>query len=244
MKKLFLGLAVFVFAASFFAARWLDMRKSAPEEIEEAALAAAPYPLKLRSFTLVIVGRNNGASVEKTLHSVFSQVYDNYRLVYIEDCSDEGSFEVARDAIYASEYLTQVTLVHNEEKLGLLANIYRAVKACPDDEIVVILDGEDFLAHEWVLQRLNAYYEDPNIWITLAQGIDYPSYQLAPMCEIKEGRQLQRLQFHLKSFYAALFKKVRDTDFVYGGTFLPVSAELAYMAPMLEMGKDHYQFIS
>lgn len=240
MRKLalFFVLAFFVFAGSFMAARYVEMKKEPP-----APEVFATLPLKFRPFTIVIVGRNNGATVEKTLSSVFSQAYENFRLVYIDDFSDDGSYEVARDAIYASEYLTQVTLVRNEERLGTLANVYRAVLSLPDEEIVVVLDGVDWLAHEWVLQKLNAYYDDPSLWISLAQGIDYPTYQLSPACELKAGRQLQKVESHLRSFYAGLFKKVRESDFVYSGTFLPAAAELAYMAPMLEMAKDHFQFI-
>ncbi|MBX7067317.1 MAG: glycosyltransferase family 2 protein [Parachlamydiales bacterium] len=243
MRKLllFLGLAFFVFAGSFMAARFIEMKKEEP--VASALNAGAYYPLKFRPFTIVVVGRNNGATVEKTLSSVFSQAYENFRLVYIDDFSDDGSFDVARDAIYASEYLTQVNLVQNVERLGVLANIYRAVQACPDDEIIVILDGDDWFAHEWVLQKLNAYYDDPSLWVSLAQGIDYPSYELAPAWDFKEGRHLQKVESHLKSFYAGLFKKVRESDFVYSGTFLPAAAELAYMTPMLEMGRDHFQFI-
>ena len=47
----------------------------------------------------------------------------------------------------------------------------------------------------------------------------------------------------MKSFYAALFKKIREQDLVYQGQFFPASAELAYMVPLLEMAKDHLQFI-
>lgn len=240
MRKflLFFVMAFFVFSGSFMAARYVEMKK----EIQEPETFPT-LPLKFRPFTIVIVGHNNGATVEKTLSSVFSQAYENFRLVYIDDFSDDGSYDVARDAIYASEYLTQVTLVRNEDRLGTLANVYRAVQALPDEEIVVVLDGEDWLAHEWVLQKLNAYYDDPSLWISLAQGIDYPTYQLAPACEFNGGRQLQKVESHLRSFYAGLFKKVRESDFVYSGTFLPAAAELAYMMPMLEMAKDHFQFI-
>lgn len=256
MKKfvLFIILALFVFMGSFIASRSLNLKSRKAEQTVFSQFSPASYALKYRAFTIVIVGCNNGATVEKTLSSVFFQTYENFRLVYIDDASDDGSFDVARDAIYGSEYLTRVTLVHNEERLGSLANIYRAVQACPDDEIIVILDGEDWLAHEWVLQRLNAYYDDPNLWISLAQGIHYPSYRLASFQELEareeiiiralgEGRGLQRMGSHLKSFYAGLFKKVKESDFIYSGSFLPTCAELAYMTPMLEMGTDHFHFI-
>lgn len=256
MKKLvlFLFLIAFVFAGSFLSARWVRLQKNAVASIEKGFLdngfKANPYPLKNHPFVIVIIGANNGASLQKTLDSVFSQNYEHFRVVYIDDASDDGSFELARDLIYDSKFLADVTLAHNEEKLGVLANLFRAVQSCKDEEIVVVLHGEDWLAHEWVLQRLNAYYADPDLWLTYGQYRDFPNFQ-AGSCrpfrlqDWKEHgfRGHSFITSHLKTFYAGLFKKIREGDFIYQGKFLPAHAEMAYMVPMLEMAKEHFQFI-
>ncbi len=248
MKQLvlFLFFALAVFAGSFTAARFYEKKISPAEKnISAESFAPVAFALKNRPFTIIIVGFNNGATIEKTLSSVFSQNYENYRLIYIDDASDDGSFDLARDLIYESDHLTQVTLVHNESRLGNLANMVRAVQTCIDEEVVVVLPGEDWLAHEWVLQRLNAYYADPNLWVATGQSIDFPTYQLGASQDLKNGKLRTEIPIgsHLKSFYAGLFKKIRESDFIYSGNFLPASAELAYMTPMLEMGKDHFHFI-
>lgn len=248
MKRLtiFLLLALVVFAGSFGAARILHVKRDRGERLPEVnRFEPASFALVNRPFTLVIVGFNNGASVEKTLASVFSQNYENYRVIYIDDASDNGSFDLARDFVYGSDRLSQVTLVHNEERLGIMANIFRAVQTCQHEEIVVILQGEDWLAHEWVLQRLNAYYADPDLWIAAGQSIDFPTYQLSPFYDLKDRkfRMQPSIGSHLKTFYAGLFQKIRESDFIYAGKFLPACSELAYMIPMLEMGKDHFHFI-
>ena len=230
---LFVFLLAAVFLGSMTAARHLAVEHEAVGE--PLPFAPANFSLVHRPFTVVIVGFNNGGAVPKTIASVLNQTYDNFRVVYIDDASNDGSFDVARDAIYESDHLAHVTLVRNEERLGVLANIYRAVIALPDNEIVVILDGEDLLAHEWVLERLNAYYDDPNLWISLAQGVDYPSFE--------RSEPVNGLGVHLKSFYAALFKKIRGGDLARSGTFLKTGAESMYMTPMLEMAKHHFAFI-
>jgi glycosyltransferase involved in cell wall biosynthesis len=241
---LFLGV---VFAGSFVAGRWFDRRTFfRPEAAPKEENRPTNFTLANLPFTVVIVGYNNGASLAKTLSSVFAQNYENYRLVYIDDASDDGSFDLARDLIYDSERMGQVTLVHNEERLGVLANLFRAVQTLDDREIVVVLQGEDWLSHEWVLQRLNAYYADPDLWLAYGQSRDFPTYQLGTC------RKLQELAFRnqpftpsrLNTFYAGLFKKVRESDFISAGKFLPACSEMAYMIPMLELAKDHFQFIS
>lgn len=214
---LFLFVAFVLFAASFAAARTYEERKNASQELAKTFSPAA-YPLKNHPFTFVLVGYNNGATVEKTLSSIFSQNYENYRLIYIDDASDNGSFELAKECIYASDFLDKTILVHNEERLGRLANIVRAVQVCSDEEIIVLLSGEDWLAHEWVLQRLNAYYADPHLWMSFAQSIDFPTYSTVGP--------------HLKSFYVALFKKIKEAD---------LSSSI--ITPMIEMAKDHFASI-
>lgn len=242
MKKsaFYFFLILCAFIGAYLGAPYIELKRQ--EAQEDCSFSPASFVLKERPFTVVIVGRNNGGVVEKTLSSVLFQSYENFRLIYIDDFSDDGSFEVARDVVYASECLARVSLIRNEERLGNLANLYRAVLSCPDDEMIVILESDQSFAHEWVLQRLNAYYEDPNLWVALAQGINYPSFDLAPS-DLKEGRELQGLSSHLKTFSAALFKKIRESDLVYSGSFLPAATELAYMTPMLEMGKEHFHFI-
>lgn len=248
MKKflLFLFLFGFVFAASFFLARYLDL--SQPIEKKESppqSSQPSSFVLKNHPFVIVIVGYNNGASAAKTLSSVFFQKYENYRVIYIDDASSDGSYDFCRDIIYDSSELGRFTIVRNEARLGTLANICRAVQTCADEEIVVLMQGEDRLAHEWVLERLNAYYADPDLWLTYGQYCDYPTYQMG-ICHGYKERLFRHQPFfasHLKTFYAALFKKVREADFIYQGKFLPACADMAIMVPMLEMAKDHFRFI-
>src|SRR5579872_2806703 len=129
MKRLaiFLFLALAAFAGSFAAARVYDLKgRVKSEPLASKPFEPASFALTNRPFTVVIVGVNNGASIEKTISSVFSQNYENYRVIYIDDASDDGSYDLARDLIYASDKLAQVTLVHNDERLGILANVSRA----------------------------------------------------------------------------------------------------------------------
>jgi glycosyltransferase involved in cell wall biosynthesis len=197
------------------------------------------YPVANRSFVVVIIGHNNGAFVEKTLESVFSQNYLDFRIFYIDDASDDGSFEMIRDFVYESGQLMRVTMVQNEEQLGTIANLSRVAETCLDSEILVVVGGEDWLAHEWVLSRLNQYYANPDLWITFGQYREYPEYSLGfckPLSEELPVRQQPFSMSHLKTFYAGLFRLIEPSD-------LSLQTDLAYMVPMLEMAKGHSTFI-
>lgn len=239
----------FVFARSFPGlSSYLEKSELVPQEKTAVSrFTPSPYPIQRRSFAIVVIARNNGAFIEKTLKSIFSQTYEKMRLIYIDDASDDGSFELARDLIYDNGVAAETNLVKNEERLGTAANLFRAVQSCLNDEIVVVLNGEDRLAHEWVLERLNQYYADSDLWLTFGQYMEYPSFQVGQCFHFLESsrgfREIPSGPFHLKSFYAGLFKKLREEDLIYQGKFMPASGELAYMIPLLEMAKDHFQFI-
>ncbi|OGN56244.1 MAG: hypothetical protein A3D96_02190 [Chlamydiae bacterium RIFCSPHIGHO2_12_FULL_44_59] len=232
MKKLLFVLAL-CFLAGFFALRYREFKR---EETIALPLAFLPssFTLVNRPFAIVIVGVNNGATLEKTLASIFSQNYENFRLIYVDDASDDGSAEFAKDLINQSDRTIPVTFVQNEERLGNLANIFRSVTVSEDEEIIVVLRGEDWLAHEWVLQRLNAYFADPDLWVVCGGAMDFPTFQKSTDFSYREN---------LNVFYAKLFKHVRKEDFLDAGQFLPVCTEFAYMIPMLEMAQGHFHRI-
>lgn len=206
------------------------------------------FPLERRSFAVFIYGYNNGAFVEKTLRSVFSQAYDAYRVIYVDDASSDGSFEAASDAIYLSGQMLRVTAVRNEERLGQLANLVRAAESCRKDEIIVVLNGEDWLAHEWVLSTLNQYYADSDLWLTYGQYCEYPTYKRGSARKVRKNEwdKLREAPFvagHLKTFYAGLFQKVSVEHLTQHGSFFPAAFDLAVMLPMLEMAQEHFQFL-
>lgn len=250
MRKVFLWLLCFgvLVGGSFALGRaWSEKRLAGSAEVDNGFLPA-PFPLERRSFVVFIYGYNNGAFVEKTLRSVFSQAYDAYRVIYVDDASTDGSFEAASDAIYLGGQMLRVTAVQNEARLGQLANLVRAVETCRDDEIVVVLNGEDWLAHEWVLSTLNRYYADPDLWMTYGQYCEFPSYKRGVARRYLRGeweklREAPLAAGHLKTFYAGLFRKVSMDHLMQHGAFFPVAFDLAVMLPMLEMAGEHFQFV-
>jgi len=250
LKKvvLFFVLASFIFVASFVAgkrAKEKKVERSIDSEQVAAHFSPAPFVLKNHPFVVVVYGVNNGAYIGKTLNSIFSQNYDNFRLIYIDDASDDGSFDLVQDLIFDSPCFSQATLVKNENRMGFLGNLYRASQACEDNEIIIVLQQGDSLSHEWVLQRLNSYYANPDLWLTYGQYADFPTFELGA-CSDYKGLNFRESPFvasHLQTFYAGLFKKIRREDFMTHGSFFSYKEDLAFMIPMLEMAQEHYLFI-
>ncbi len=211
------------------------------------------YPItEKKSFVIIIPSYNNSDYVEKNLRSVFSQKYDNFRVIYIDDNSRDDTFKKASELLRELDVNQKTSLIHNTENSGSLSNIYNAAHSCEDHEIVVLLDGDDFLAHDNVLNTLNEAYADPSVWLTYGNYLDYPSFKQEPhICKKLSSKVIKKSLFrqspwvtsHLRTFYASLFKQIQLKDLLYRGKFYSMSGDLAFMFPLLELGKNHIRFI-
>lgn len=205
-----------------------------------------------KPFVIIIPSYNNSAYCEKNLRSVLGQDYENYRVIYIDDCSQDDTFYKAQDLIEKSGRSARFTLIRNEKNLGALANFYGAIHKCKDQEIIVALDGDDFFAHDGVLTKLNRVYTKEDVWMTYGNYLDYPTYkQSVVKCKAIPKRVIRKNSFrrnpwvssHLRTFYAALFKQIKLEDLLDQGDFFPMAGDLAMIYPLLEMAGNHSRFI-
>ncbi len=205
-----------------------------------------------KPFVIVIASYNNSAYCKKNIASVLDQNYTNYRVIYIDDCSPDDTYAKVSALIAESPFASRFSVTRNESNQGALANLYRAIHSCKDEEIVVVLDGDDYLAHENVLNVLNKNYADSDVWMTYGNYLDYPTFQLKnKICMEVPPKVVGNNSFrsaewsasHLRTFYASLFKKIRLSDLLYEGKFFSMAADLACGYPLLEMAGVHSRFI-
>jgi glycosyltransferase involved in cell wall biosynthesis len=203
-----------------------------------------------RRFVIVIPSYNNERWVERNIVSAITQNYPRFRVIFIDDCSKDNTFVLAEAT--AKRYPNaDITLVRNPTRIGALANLYNAIHSCADDEIVLTLDGDDWLYNENVLTYLNNTYRSGNVWLTYGQYTNHPDggngiSQSIPQHIIDRNgyRQFTWCASHLRTFYAWLFKKIARHDLLMtDGTFFPMTWDFAIMFPMLEMAGSHSQFI-
>ncbi len=211
----------------------------------------AKYPVtEKKPFVIVIASYNNETYCEKNLLSVFDQTYKNYRVIYIDDCSTDKTFEKVEKFVKDRGLEDKVTLIHNTERRLKLANLYKAYISCRNDEIIVCLDGDDWLAHENVLKEVNHYYQNPDVWLTYSMAINHPKYEKKDGSCITDkdliNNNIRDIPFcisMLRTFYASLFKMIKLKDLLYKGKFLPSADDFAFMIPMIEMAPTHTLFI-
>ncbi len=203
-----------------------------------------------RPLVIVIPSYNNAKYYQKNLDSVFKQKYENYRVIYIDDCSPDGTYDLVKQYITEHVQEDRMLLFKNKERRGALTNHYKAVHLCADHEIVIQLDGDDWFAHEHVLARINKAYDNPNVWLTYGQHRVYPTGERGKCRHMPEAvikrqayREYDWITSALRTFYAGLFKRIKLQDLLYEGDFFATSCDLAFMYPMLEMAAGRIKFI-
>jgi glycosyltransferase involved in cell wall biosynthesis len=209
-------------------------------------------------FTIVVPVYNAEKWIGQCLDSIITQNYWNFDLIVIDDHSTDDTWEVImRHGINA---------IHNTERIGsALANIIKGIKLISQNEqdIVVTVDGDDYLADDNVLSYLNGVYQD-DIWFTYGQykpiSGKYKDF-CCPLGYIKGIPDFGReecfvtaknyrksnvwVTSHLRTFKKWLWDKIDDADLRdENGEYFKIAGDLAYMYPLIEMaGESHIRFI-
>lgn len=167
-------------------------------------------------------------------------------MVYINDCSNDATDQLVRDYIKNYKLEDRISYQCNNKRVGHLHNQYHAITACADNEIIIILDGDDWLAHDEVLSYLHAIYKDPEVWLTYGQFKEFRTNRIGYCRRLISdelgGKRLPWVFGHLRSFYAQLFKLIKKEDLLYNGCFFPAAADVATMLPMVQMAGAHARF--
>ena len=214
------------------------------------AIFSTPTLTQDKSFAIVVASYNNKNWYQKNLDSIFSQNYPNYRLIYVDDASEDGTATLVREYVIKKGQEDRTTIISNDTRLFAMANFYKAIWLCSPEEIVVELDGDDWFANENVLAYLNEVYADPEVWVTYGQFQFYPcgspgwSSQLPfHVIENNAYREHNWITTHLRTYYACLFHQIEKQDFYLDGTFVETAGDLARLFPILEMAGWHSRFI-
>ncbi len=204
-----------------------------------------------KPMVVVVPSYNNAQWYRRNLDSICFQNYQNYRVIYIDDCSPDGTGALVQSYIDEHDLYDKVTLICNGHNCGAMANHYRAAWMCADDEIVVHVDGDDWLAHNNVLARVNAEYQNSDVWLTYGQFERFPDGQkgycrpLQPaVIQWNAYRECDWITSHLRTFYAGLFKQIKLKSFMYEGDYFPVTCDMAMFFPLLELAGSHARCIS
>lgn len=208
-------------------------------------------------FVIIIPSFNNEKWYKRNLDSVFSQKYDNYRVIYIDDQSEDNTYELVKTYI-SKNNIDNIQLFQQKKRGRQCLAKYVASHTCNDDEIIVILDGDDWLYHDNVLNVLNKTYNENDVWVTYGSFVEYENEVVKPTryymnkphhkqtIENNNFRDnAQWLSSHLRTYKASVYKKIPVRYFVdHNGDFFKTSDDCAEMYSVLELSGYKQKCIS
>jgi glycosyltransferase involved in cell wall biosynthesis len=211
------------------------------------------------SFLVVTAAYNAERWIARCLTSLADQHVD-FRCVVCDDCSEDETYRIAQATVGDD---ARFTLERTDQRCGMLQNIDEAIRRHVRDpnEVIVILDGDDWLKHERVFDTLEQHYRDSATWMTygsyerwdgtwqnrLGFGIKrgharrYPDY----IADNNFYRYYTFLATHLRTFRAFLWQRLEAADLRDdAGNYFQSASDVAAMIPMLEMsGPAHAVYI-
>lgn len=204
---------------------------------------------KKNKFVIITPSYNNEDWVEANLASMLNQTYTDWRNIYVNDCSTDATLKKVNDIVKDNK---KFTIINNTENKGATYNYVNFLDQIEDDEIIIHLDGDDWFINEQVLEKLNKFYNDNDVWMTYGGFVCWDGNettvgnpQNTAYPDIVHTYKLYRKDVwrasHLRTYKAKLFKNIDTKDFTSNidNKLYWHASDLAWAYPCLEMsGKD------
>lgn len=236
----------------------------------------------MNKIKVIIPFYNPGDFLETCVASVLTQKYDNFEVLFINDCSTDGSakkyvprqlpklnennkivlnadgqviFENSHPILDITKCKT-VNLWETNVRMTALKNIHNGVMQFADnpDDIVVLLDGDDWLLNKNVLSYINEFYEkNPECWMMYgsSQWTNGRPCCARPYTQEDFNKGIRKTVFkisHIRTFRAGLYHSIAKQDPGFGcmgndkGEWYKMTYDVAMFTPMLEMAGFNHVF--
>ena len=194
---------------------------------------------------------NAESFLPKCISAIKDQSYANFECVLIDDMSSDDSFRVAKELTIDDP---RFKIIKNDQKRFALGNIASTIESlnCDPEDVVILLDGDDWFSNNLVLSHLNKFYNDKDCWMTYGSYVLYPygvrgpepsEYPEAVVDNNTYRKDVWRAS-HLRTFRKKVWDKIehddlKDTD----GDYYKVAYDQAIMLPLLEMSGPRSRYV-
>ena len=150
-------------------------------------------------FSVIVLHYNQPRYVLTALDSVLSQKYNNIELIFADDASTAIELDEIKEYIEENkgENIKNVVYSINEENLGTVKTINRAVKQC-NGEHILFFAADDALCNESVISNFKKAFDkaDENV------------YMVSSQCYMMDINLEEKLENFVKPTSAASFNKL------------------------------------
>ena len=201
------------------------------------------------TFVFIVPSYNNSQWIERNLQSIFDQTYVKWKIIYINDNSTDDTHDKFMDL--SKDHIDKITYIQNTTKYGQAFNRYRAYNRCADDDICILLDGDDWLASPFVLQYLVYFMHINEVDVTYGHFQSYSKGVLTPYINknTEHGYSEKVVTYgtyrndlwrgmHLRVMCAKYLKRVDPMDFLLSdNSFIYCATDMVESFTALELCK-------
>jgi glycosyltransferase involved in cell wall biosynthesis len=186
--------------------------------------------------------------IERCLYSLMGQNFKHFTCYITDDLSTDNSVNIVKKTILNDD---RFILIQNTEKKyqpGNYDQVIRFNEKIKDNEVIVEVDGDDWLPDSNTLTRINQVYSNPDIWIangSFKYHDGRPGFS-SKQTDFNNIRSNRFTASHIRTWRAFLWRNIKEDDLKdENGTYWKVTGDLSFMFPMLEMsGEEHYTFMN
>ena len=189
---------------------------------------------------------NAAGYVQSCIHSIMAQTYKDFRCYITDDISTDDSVSIVKELIKNDK---RFILIQNQTKHYQPGNYDQIIRNNPtihDNEVIIEIDGDDWLPDANTLQRIHDVYQDDNVWITNGSFVyNNGSNGFSKKQDFNNLRLSSFSASHMRTWRAFLWRNIKEEDLKdENGIYWKVAGDLAFMFPMLEMsGDEHYRYL-
>ncbi|CEL99538.1 unnamed protein product [Vitrella brassicaformis CCMP3155] len=206
-------------------------------------------------FRVVIAHYNQPELLHLCLRTLMHQTHTNWTACIVDDASDPDVVHQVKQlrSIFRSD--SRFYWRYQSTNRGLLYSTFTGMECLRphNDDIVVWLDGDDFLWGDDVLRRVAAYYASDDIHLTFGSYISHwdpigccncSAHNWTHVAATNSYRDIEWTFSHLKTFRFGLVPHVNLTHMKdRSGKWLRSASDFALMYPLLELSGGKFRCI-
>lgn len=201
----------------------------------------------MNNFIFIVPYRNIKPFIQKCIDSLLLQKNKNWKAIFCDDMSSDGSSSLVPDN---KHFIKRI----NSERISALPNIHYSIieSDIQDEDIICILDGDDFLIREDSIDIIDKLYNDDTL-LTYGQYV-WPNGEIGH-CRAYTKETFKSLRSggywasHMRTFKYKLYKELLNQDPNVlsfkdnSGNFYQSCYDVAIMTPLMEIaGFDRIKF--
>jgi|6_EtaG_2_1085325.scaffolds.fasta_scaffold06618_3 hypothetical protein len=226
---------------------WRNIEEVASDNLK----IAKNSPKTTHNLKIVIPFYNAEKWLSKCIKSLKMQDYGHFECFLVDDMSSDDSYGVAKRAIGLDD---RFKLTKNRKKRYALGNISRTIEKadCKADDVIILIDGDDWLASSYSLSTLACTYDKKDCLITYGSYVYNPTGQRGVEPSEYSDEVIKNNLFredawrasHLRSFRYSLWKNLNQEDLKdKEGKYYAMAYDQAIMLPLLEMASTKSKYI-